>query len=149
MSQGMMPSEMAALVATIDPDATTASTVTSDWVDMSDFETILAIVLAGELGASATVDAKIEQATDSSGSGAKDVTSSDITQLTQAGSDSDKQVLIQLRSSDLDVAGGFDFVRLSITVATATSDMAGLILGFHPRYAPASDRDLSTVDEIV
>ncbi len=144
-----MPSELVALVATIDPDATAASTVTSDWADAGDFEAMMAVVYAGTLGTSATVDAKIEQATDSSGTGAKDLASSDITQLTQAGTDSDKQAIIQFRAEDLDVANDFRFCRLSITVGTATSDVGGSVYGVCPRYAPASDLDLSTVDEIV
>ncbi len=144
-----MPSDVAAVVGVIDPDATAAGTVTTGWVEAADFSSLLAVVLAGTLGSSATVDAKIEQATDGSGTGAKDLSGSDITQLTQAGSDSDKQALIQFRPDDLDVDNSFTHVRLSITVATATSDAGGVLLGFGPRYAPASDSDASTVDEIV
>ena len=36
-----------------------------------------------------------------------------------------------------------------MTVAAASSDGAGMILGLNPRYAPASDNDLASVDEIV
>lgn len=144
-----LASEAAALVATVDPDALTAATHTSDWVDMQDFERIMAIVAVGTLGTSATVDAKLEQATDSSGSGAKDITGKAITQLTQAGSDDDKQAIINCKADELDVENDFRYVRLSITVGTATSDGAGFVLGLEPRYAPASDRDLASVDEIV
>lgn len=144
-----LPSEQAAVLGVIDPDATAAGTVTSDWCSMAQFESIMAVVMAGTLGSSATVDAKLEQATDSSGTGAKDVSGSAITQLTQAGSDDDKQVVINCRAADLDVSNGFDHVRLSITVATATSDAGGIVLGFGPRHAPASDNDLASVDEIV
>lgn len=144
-----LPSEMAAVLGTIDPDAYAVSTVTSDWCDVGEFQQILAIVMAGELGASATLDAKLEQATDSSGTGAKDVTSSSIAQLTQAGSDSDKQALIQIRADDLDRANDFTHVRLSMSIGTATSDAGGVVLGFNPRHGPASDNDLASVDEIV
>jgi len=142
-------SEAVAVCATIDPDVTVASTVTSDWVDMGDFETIMAIVMAGTLGASATLDAKLEQASDSSGTGAKDITGKAITQLTQAGTDSDKQAIINCRAEELDLANGFSHVRLSITVAVATSDVGGIILGLNRRSEPASDGDLASVDEIV
>ena len=53
----------AAVLATIDPDAYGASTVVSDYVDASEFHQILAIVMAGTLGSSATLDAKLVQAT--------------------------------------------------------------------------------------
>ena len=149
MSTNALPSERAGVVATIDPDALTATAHTSDWVSMAVFQSVMAIVSVGTLGTSATVDAKLEQATDSSGTGAKDITGKSITQLTDAGSDDDKQAIINCRGSELDVENGFDHVRLSITVAVATSDGAGLVLGFDPRHGPASDSDLASVDEIV
>lgn len=142
-------SEEVAVVATVDPDVLTAATHASDWVDMGTFQDVMAIVMAGTLGSSATLDAKLEQATDSSGTGAKDVSGKAITQLTQAGTDSDKQAIINCRADELDVANDFDHVRLSITVATASSDGAGIVLGRRARYQPASDNDLASVDEIV
>ncbi len=143
------PSQLAAVVGAIDPDANTAATFTTGWISMSTFVSIMAIIMVGTLGASATVDAKLEQATDASGTGAKDVTGSDITQLTQAGSDSDKQAIIECNAEDLDIANDFTHVRLSVTVGTATSDIGAVVLGLDPRYAPASDYDAATVDEIV
>lgn len=145
----MLPSEAVAVLGSIDPDAYAASTVTTGWISAADFHSFAAIVQAGTLGSSATLDAKIEQASDSSGTGAKDLTGAAITQLTQAGSDSDKQAIIQFRPADLDVANDFNHFRLSMTVATATSDAGGLVVGFDPKHGPASDNDASTVDEIV
>lgn len=149
MSFILRPSDRAAVVGVIDPDAYTANTYTTGWIAMADFERIMAIVMAGDLGTSATVDAKIEQATDGSGTGAKDVSGKAITQLTQAGTDSNKQAIINMRAEELDVANGFTHVRLSMTVATATSDAGAIVLGFDAREMPASDNDLSSVDEIV
>lgn len=146
---GVRPMEKTALLDAIDPDVTAAGTVTTAWVPAADFYQIWAVVMAGTLGASATVDAKIEQATDNSGTGAKDLSGSDITQLTQAGTDSDKQAIIQFNTEDLDINNSFDHVRLSITVGTATSDIGGLLFGVEPRFSPASDYDASSVDEIV
>lgn len=141
------PNEEATLLSCIDPDAYTAGTVVSAWVHMGIWDAIQAIVMAGTLGASATLDAKLEQATDSGGTGAKDITGKAITQLTQAGTDSDKQAIINCRSDELDVANGFDYARLSMTIGTATSDAGGLVLGHSARYAPGTDAN--TVDEIV
>ena len=142
-------SDRVAVLATIDPDVTTASTVTSDYVSMVRFTNIMAIIMAGTLGSSATVNAKLEQATSSGGAGAKDITGKAITALTQAGTDSDKQAIINCNAEELDVDGGFTHVRLSVTVATATSDLAAIIVGGDPRHGLASDNDLATVDEIV
>lgn len=143
------PSQLTAVLGAIDPDANTAATYTTGWIDMADFQAIMAIVMAGDLGTSATLDAKLEQATDASGTGAKDVTGSDITQLTQAGTDSNKQAIIECWAEDLDLANDYTHVRLSMTVATATSDCAAIVLGSNARYGPASDYDAATVDEIV
>lgn len=149
-SKTTKPSEEAAVVGVIDPDANTAATYTTGWIDMADFSKIMAIVMAGTLGSSATVDAKLEQASDSSGTGAKDVSGSAITQLTQAGTDdSDKQAIIECFAEDLDLANDFTHVRLSMTVGAATSDSGAVVLGFAPRYAPASDHDAASVAEIV
>lgn len=143
------PSDRAAILAAIDPDAAAASTVTTAWIDVTNWQNLMAIVMAGDLGASATLDAKLQQATSGAGAGAKDVTGKAITQLTQAGADSDKQAIINCSQYDLDFANGFKFVRLSMTVAVAASEIGGLLLGFDPRYNTASDSDAATVDEIV
>lgn len=133
------------VVAAIDPDAYAAGTYTSGWVNLGVYEAIMAIVMAGDLGTNATVDAKLQQATNGSGAGAKDVTGKTTTQLTQASGDSDKQAIIELRSEELDVAGGFTHVRLSMTIATAASDCGAIVLGAAPRHLPAS---LGTVDSV-
>lgn len=142
-------SEQVAVVGNIDPDAYAAGAVSSGWIDASKFHNFLALVQAGDLGTSATLDGKLEQASDSSGTGAKDITGKAITQLTQAGTDSNKQAEINLRPEELDVEGGFTHFRLTMTVATATSDAGGVVLGVNPRDGFASANDASTVDEIV
>jgi hypothetical protein len=150
MNRVLRPSDVAAVVGVIDPDANTAATYTTGWIDMGKFEHLLAIIMAGDLGSSATLDAKFQQATDSSGTSAKDVSGKAITQMTQASTDkSNKQALVNLAGEDLDVDGGFTHVRLSMTVATATSDSGAVVLGFDARYAPASENDADSVDEIV
>jgi len=143
-----LPSDRCAVVGVIDPDATGASTVTSGWIAVKNFERFMAIIMAGTLGASATLDAKLEQATDASGTAAKDIDGKAITQLVKASNDDD-QAVINLNAEELDIDNGFTHFRLSMTVGTATSDCGGLVLGFDPRYAPASGNDLASVVEIV
>lgn len=137
------------LAATIDPDAYTAAAYTSDWVPARNGHQYVATVFAGTLGTNATIDAKIQQATDSSGTGAKDVSGLSITQLTQAGSDDDKQALINIDPVLLDVANGFNHFAVVVTVGTATSDMGAAIFGVYPRSKPTTGFDLASVDEIV
>lgn len=142
-----LPSEQAAIVATIDPDAYTTGTQTSDWVNMEYWHQLMYIVQCGVLASSATVDADLRQATSSTGAGSKAITSKSITQETTAGNDSQK--IINLKADELDVAGGFSFVAGRITVTTAGADASGVLLGFNPRFLPANDNDLASVDEIV
>ncbi|MGB1215404.1 MAG: hypothetical protein ACPG4X_18690 [Pikeienuella sp.] len=148
--QTVLPSLKSAVAGVIDPDATAAGTVTTGWISMATFNELMAVVQVGTLGTNATVDAKLEQATDNSGAGAKDITGKAITQMTQAGTDeSDRQAVINLNAEELDVNNDFSHARLSVTVATATSDIGALVLGLGERYGPASDNDLASVAEIV
>ena len=143
----LKPSEQCAVLATIDPDAYTAAAYTSDWCDIGKFKKLMAIVCAGTLGASATIDAVLQEATDSSGTGAANITGKAITQLTDAGTDSDKQAILEIDAAEM--SAGFTHVAVKVTVATATSDMGAVVLGFEPRFGPASDNDLASVDEIL
>ena len=141
-------SERAAVAAVIDPDANTAAAYTSAYVSMSTFNQVLAIVPVCTMGSSATVDFKLVQATDSSGTSSKDISGKAITQLVKASNDDD-QAVINCRSEELDVANGFDYVAMTMTVGTAASDTSAIMLGMTPRYAPASDNDLASVQEII
>jgi len=150
MNPNALPSESIAVVGTIDPDAYTAATYVTDYASLEKFESLMIILKVGEMQATSTVDAVVKQATDASGTSAKNLTTSKaITQLTAAGSDDDKQVVINVRAEDLDMANSFDHVALSVTVGTAASDLDVTVLGVNPRYLPASDNDLASVDEIV
>tara|TARA_R110000796_G_scaffold160130_6_gene276929 strand:+ start:280 stop:723 length:444 start_codon:yes stop_codon:yes gene_type:complete len=146
MSTNTLPSERAAVVAVIDPDAATAAAYNSGWISMATFQSVMAIIQTGTLGTSATVDGKLQQATDSSGTGVKDIAGKAITQLVKATNDDD-QAIIQCRSAELDVDNLFNHVRLVMTVGTATSDASAIVIGFDARHAPASD--LASVVEIV
>lgn len=126
-------SDLATVVAKIDPDSA-VGTITSAWVDASRFHALLAIVQVGDLGASATVDAKLQQATDSAGAGAKDVPGTAITQITAG----DDIALINVDHGRLDLANNYRYVRLQIVVGTAASEFSGLVLGFGARYGPAA-----------
>lgn len=148
MNPNVKPSDRFALLGTIDPDANTAATYTSDYADMSLFGWAVGIVKTGILGTAATVDAKLVQATASDGTGKKDVTGKAITQLVKASNDDD-QVILQCKQSDLDMNNNFRYVAIEMTVGAATSDCDATLLGFDPKYAPGSDNDLASVVEIV
>lgn len=148
MFGNLNPSARASVAGAINPVSQAAGTVTTGWIDMQAWFSLLAILSVGAIGASGTVNAKLQQATDGSGTAAKDIAGAAITQLDAAGNDSNKQVEINLRQDDLDRNGGFRFVRLSVTVGTAASVIAALLVGLDARYGSAADNDAATVDEI-
>lgn len=146
--QTQLMSEGWAVVAAIDPDVTAASTVLSGAVDMASYSRVMVIGQAGTLGASATLDLKVTQATTAAGT-YKDVTGAAITQLTQASpDDSDQQVIINVDQTDLDIDNDYRYIKASLTIATATSDAAAIVLGL-PKRRPASGSDAASVAEII
>lgn len=148
MTPNQKPSESIAVLGTYDAASVAASTVTTGWISAATFKAFLVLVATGVLGAAATVDAKLQQATDSSGTGAKDITGKAITQIVKATGDN-KQALINLRAEELDINGGFNYFRLSITVGTAASIVGATIQGFFPDLAPASAFNQAAVVQVV
>lgn len=141
-------SEQLALVASIDPISQAAGTVTTGWVSAGAACRFLAVIKSGVLGASATLDAKLQQATDSSGTGAKDITGKAITQIVKATGDG-KQAMINLRSDELDMNGGFAYVRLSLTVGTAASLVSADLYAGVVDNAPATGLNAASVAQVV
>jgi len=148
MTPNKLLSEGLTVLTTVDPVSQAAGTVTSGWISAANHLAFLALVQTGVLGASATVDAKIEQATTSAGAGVKAITGKAITQIVKASGDN-KQALINFKCADLDTEGGFSFVRVSITVGTATSIVGAVLLGGAPRYEPANSFNQAAVVQII
>lgn len=144
MNPSIIPSERAPLVGVINPQSATTAKSTG-WVKVD--QSVLFTLLAGALATDATLDAKLEQAQDSGGTGAKDITGKAITQLTDAGTDDDKQAELNVHQSELDVANGFTHARLTVTPAVAAALIAATARAFDSRYQPAAD--LASVDEVV
>jgi hypothetical protein len=142
-------SELFSVLATIDPASQVVGTAATGWISAGNHHNLLALVQSGALGTGATLDAKFQQAQDASGTGAKDLTGKAITQLTQAANGSAKQALINLRPDDLDVANGYAYVRLSVTVGVAASLTAAQVLGVNPRFAPGDASNQAAVVQIV
>lgn len=148
MQLNALATELAGIVDAIDPSAQAIGTLTTGWIDASKFQRYAAAIQTGVLGAAATLDAKLQQATDGAGTGVKDVTGKAITQIVKATGDN-KQAIINLNpNQDLDFDNGFDFFRLSMTVAAAASQTSAAVLGLHARQGVASDNDHADVVEI-
>lgn len=146
----LKPSQRTSIVGTVDPQSA-SSVKTSGWIDATTFHNFLAMIMVGAIGDGATLNGKLQQATDSGGTGAKDVTGKAMTQLSGdiTPPDSSKQVLLDLKQEDLDFANGFKWFRLSITPATAATLIGGIVMGLDSRYGFATDNDATTVAEVV
>lgn len=148
MSYTQRMSEKILVVGVIDPDAYTQSATTykTGAIDMSLHRRVLFVVQVGEMAATSTVDFAVYGDTASNGSFATKLTGKEITRLTQAGTDSDKQALVEVTAEEV-FAQGKRYIRGDLLVGTAASDAAVIALAMHSRYQPGAD--LSSVDEIV
>lgn len=141
-------SEMLAVLGTIDPATQAAGAVSTGWISVANHLGFLALVQTGVLGTSATVDAKLQQALDSAGTGAKDISGKAITQIVKATGDN-KQVLVNVKPEELDTVNGFGFVRVTVTVGVAASITSAQLLGVNPRYAPADVGNQAAVVQVI
>jgi len=141
-------SEQSAVLATIDPVSQGVGTAVSGWISASAFERFQALVQVGVFGASATVDAKIQQATSAAGAGAKDITGKAIAQLLAAGGNN-RQVIIGLRAEELDIANSFNYFQLSVTVGTAATLIAANVLGGVAKNMPANASNQTGVAQVI
>lgn len=141
-------SEGLALVDVFDPVSQAAATITTPtWIPVANYHRFMAKIATGVMQATSTVDAKVRQAQDAAGTGAKDITGKAITQLLAAAS-SNKQVLINFMADDLDQANGFGFVQVSLTVAVAAS-IVGIDLYALPRFETADQFNKASVAQII
>ena len=141
-------SELLTILATLDPSSQAAGTTTTGWISVANHHGLLTVIQTGVLGTGATVDAKLQQAQDSTGTGAKDISGKAITQIVKATGDN-KQALINVKPEELDTVNGFGFVRLSVTVGTAASQTAAQVLGINGRELPANTSNQAAVIQVV
>ena len=149
MFPNVKASEQVGVLGVITPTSQAASTAVSGWLPMANFNKALFLISVGAFGASATVDATLQQATDNAGTGAKVFANSKaITQQLAAGGNN-IQVEINLDASEFDVENSFQFVQLSVTVGTAATLTSAVVIGFNPRNGPGSGSNNASVTQIV
>lgn len=137
--------EMHALLDKLDPDSYAAAEYNTGYNSLQQYHRAVVMLMVGDMQAGATVDLDIEQATDTSGTSAKAITGKSITQLTQAGSDSDKVVFVEIRTEELDVDNAFDCINAELTVGTNSVEAALVIFGCEPRYPPVPTTNMEEV----
>jgi hypothetical protein len=116
------------------------------YVHLEGFHRAIIKISVGVMAQGSTIDAQVHQDYAAAGGGApKHITGKLITQLTQASGDSGSTVIIELRTEELDVDGGFDWISLGYTVGTAASLMAIEVWGLEPRYRPVATTSLAEI----
>jgi len=105
------------VVPLIHPQTINGATNSSSWYDMADFGRVVFLVDVGDTDT--TVDAAVYQATDSSGTGSKVISGAEITQI--AATEDNRLVSIDVPQTALDIANGFRYVQLQVTVGSGTT----------------------------
>lgn len=125
------------VLGTINP-ASYNTAQTSAWVTLDKTDRLVAVAAVGAIAASGTLDMKLRQAKDASGTAAKDITGKAITQVTQAGGGSNKVYAIEVRGIELDTENGFSHVAVVLTPAVAATIAGVLLLGTAARHEPVA-----------
>lgn len=128
------------------PQTRQAAAHAGAWVLASTYPRFLFKLKVGAMGSGGVINAKLQQATSAAGAGAKDIDGKAITPLTQAGSDENSRVGINLRTEELDRNGGFKYIRFVVTITVADCLYDAELLGTGGRYIPAS---VTNWDEVV
>ena len=110
------------------------------WLSMKNYSRVMAYVELGTWNSSDDLDeCRLQQATDSSGTSAKDFT----TDASGGDYDTDSPVdadgdfvIIEARSEDLDVDNGFDYIRLYVAEGgnSGTDNITGVVVRYGYAY---------------
>jgi hypothetical protein len=145
MSNGISyPSDYVAVAAAIDPQLSDNAALTSDWVSLKDFASVMFIVNFGAMDI--TGDVKIQSADDSSGTNATDITGLAVTQLTDT--DDNKQVILSVDQSEVNSGDTHVAVVVTSGDGAAGNYVSAVGIGFNSQFQPASDKDVASVKEI-
>ena len=148
MNPNLSGSDQLAVLAVISPDTRLGGGFPSLFANSANWNYFLMVAQVGAFGASATFDARLQQATDSSGTTTKNITGKAITTLAAAGGDN-KQIMINLRPDELDLTGGFNWIRMVLNTATASTYCSAILYGMSGRNSPASVSNIASVVQII
>lgn len=141
--------EQVELLDVIHP-VSSSTEVQSAWVSVNGYREIVWELLIGLIASTGTLVMTVEQATSAAGAGAKAITELDgvgtfaITAL--ADSDDDVAISVTLLTEFLDRDGGFGFIQVSVTPATAASLLSLTIKGRIQHQEPVS---IAIYEEVV
>jgi len=127
----------------IPPSNVHAGGVSTVWMCVKDYHRVFVFLGCGNMAN--PLDLAVWQATNAAGAGAKIVTGKTITQLT--GADDNEMVGIELRTEELDVNGGFDYIRVqTLNGGAGNNTYEVIVFGIVTRFAPVGTTEF---DEVV
>ena len=153
-----LPSERLPVIAALDPANYTTQTGTgssgdmyTDIVDMSKFRQAMFVVQTGTYGTAASLAITLVEMSTSYASLGTTISGKTATALTEAGSDGDKQVVLNLAQSELTAT--YKWVACKCVLTVGSCYLSAIGIGYDPRQAEPwtsiSYGDQSSVDEIV
>lgn len=138
--------EQVAFLDRLDPDSYDPAVYDTGFNSMQRYHRAVVILIVGDMVQGSSLDMDIEQAINTDGDDIKAISGKSITTLTAAGLDSNKVVVVEIRTEELDVDNAFDCINAEVTVSDAAVEFALLILGTEPRYPPVPT---TTLEEVV
>lgn len=114
-----------------------ASEVISSYVSLANYHRAVCVIHTGAIAATGTVIVRLLQATDTAGSSPKGIPTTatqDKITSTLTTADANSVIVIELRTEELDVTGGYDCVAVGYDVDTDTVAMSIILYGIEPRY---------------
>jgi len=133
------PASALKIVATIDPATITGAEVFSDPIDMGIWESVMAILLTGDI-AGGTLDFKVYQCLYDGSSPTAAIKS--ITQWATSATTSDNaQAIMAFRSDEMPAAGAARYCKFGLTIGSTGGPAAVVVLGVANRFSPAAAKE--------
>jgi hypothetical protein len=148
MNPNLSATDQFAIISQLDPASRLGGGFPSSFADCKLWHSFVMIAQVGTFPVGATFDARLQQCTDSSGTITKNIPGKAITTLLAAGG-SNKQVLVNLRPDELDLAGGFGFIRMVLNTSGTTTFCSAMLLGLSAKWSPASIANVSSVVQLI
>lgn len=134
-----------ALISWLDSDSYAAGTYDlAAYVNCELYAEIVVCINVGDMAQGATMDADFEVASDAAGTGAANIKS--MTQLTQAGGDSNAKVCVVCSAIELEEAlSGGGFFNVEVTIANDAVEFGLMVYGRKARYEPVGETNWTEV----
>jgi hypothetical protein len=126
-------------------DSMAIGTHDTGYLLMENYHRWAAVLDVGDMAATATLDFSVRQSIDAAGTTTAAITGKAATQLTQAGGDGNECVVIEGRTEELNIAGGYEYIYARVIVAAAAVEYSLIVYGICSRYEPVPTTNWSEI----